>query len=231
MSIINNLHKSKILGKIFHTLDYCLQKELSDCESVLDLGCGPNSPLRYCKNIKYSVGVEAFLPYLEESKKKKNHTEYLDKKIETLDFPENSFDAVIIIEVLEHLPEDVGLEILKKAEKWAKKKVIVSSPNGFINQKEVDNNPLQKHLSGWDYAKMKKLGFKSNGLAGLKSLRQEVENDTMGDDLTTSIRFKPRFFWFIIATISQIFTYFLPRSAFELFNIKNTENQKLNNID
>jgi len=221
MGVINNLHKSKILGRVFHTLDYCLQKELQDCETVLDLGCGPSSPIQYCKNIKYSLGVEAFAPYLEESKKKEIHSKYSDKKIEELDFPENSFDAVIMIEVLEHLPENLGLEILKKAEKWAKKKLIVSSPNGFINQKEVDNNPLQKHLSGWNYKKMKELGFKSYGLAGLKFLRKEVENETMGDDLTTSIRFRPKFFWFILATLSQIFTYYFPYIAFELFSVKN----------
>ncbi len=219
--LISRFHKSKFLGKVFHTLDYCLRRELWDCESVLDLGCGPNSPLQRCKNVKFSIGVEAFGPYLEESKRKKIHTEYLDKKIEQLDFPENSFDAVILIEVLEHLPESVGLEILNKAGKWARKKVIVSSPNGFINQKEVDNNPLQKHLSGWDKNTMTKLGFKCNGLAGIKSLRREVQNNTMGDDITTSIRFEPKFFWFVIATFSQIFTYFIPTLAFELFSIKN----------
>jgi len=220
-NLISKLYHNKLISGILHTLVFELQKELKDCETVLDLGCGPSSPIQYCKNIKYSLGVEAFVPYLEESKKKGIHSEYSAKKIEELDFSENSFDAVIMIEVLEHLPEEIGLEIIKKAEEWAKKKIIISSPNGFINQKEVDNNPLQKHLSGWDYQKMKTLGFKSNGLAGLKFLRQEVENDTMGDDLTTSIRFRPRFFWFLIATISQIFTYFFPKSAFELFNVKN----------
>ena len=219
--MISKLHKSKFLGKIFHTLDYCLQKELRDCESVLDLGCGPSSPLQNCKNIKYSVGVEAFGPYMEESKKKKIHSEYLDKKIEDLNFPENSFDAVIMIEVLEHLPEDVGLKILEKAEKWAKKKIIISSPNGFLAQKEVDNNPMQKHLSGWNYEKMKRLNFKCYGLAGLKSLRQEVQNDTMGNDLMTSIKFKPKSFWFGIAALSQIILYYFPVFSFELFSIKN----------
>lgn len=219
--LINKLHKSKILGRVFHTLDYCLQRELKDCESVLDLGCGPSSPLQHCKNIKYSVGVEAFGPYLKESQAKKIHNEYISKNIRELDFPENSFDAVIMIEVLEHLSENVGLDIIKKAEKWAKKKIIISSPNGFINQKEVDNNPLQKHLSGWKENKMRDLGFKCQGLAGFKFLRQEVKNDTMGDDLMTSIRFKPRFFWFIVATLSQIIIYYFPRLAFELFSVKN----------
>lgn len=220
MKIISGIYHNRIVAMVLHTLVYNLQEELKDCETVLDLGCGPDSPLQYCKNIKRSVGVEAFAPYLEESIKKNIHSEYLDKKIEDLDFTENSFDAVIMIEVLEHLPEEAGMEILKKAEKWARKKVVVSSPNGFIAQKAVDNNPLQKHLSGWDNKKMKKLGFRSSGLAGLKLLRQEVENDTMGDNLMTSIRFWPKPFWFFIATLSQAFVYFIPSVAFELFSVR-----------
>jgi len=219
-NIINKLHKLNFLGKIFHTLDYCLQRELKNCKTVLDLGCGPSSPLQYCKNIKYSVGVEMFHSYLKKSKEKQIHSEYLEKKIEGLDFPENSFDAVVMIEVLEHLSKKEGKRILKKAERWAKEKIVVSTPNGFIKQKAVDNNPLQEHLSGWNIEEIKKMGFKCHGLAGLKFLRQEVQNDTMGDDLMTSIRFCPRFFWFIVASFSQIITYFLPRLAFELFSIK-----------
>jgi len=42
-------------------------------------------------------------------------------------------------------------------------------------------------LSGWDFLEIKNLGFKSYGIAGLKFLRQEVHNDTMGADLATSI--------------------------------------------
>jgi len=215
--LVNKLHKSKFLGTIFPTLDYCLQKELKDCESVLDLGCGPSSPLQYCKNIKSSVGVEAFSPYLEESKRRNIHTEYIEKKIEEIDFPENSFDAVILIEVLEHLPEVTGFDIIEKAKKWARGKIIVSTPNGYLPQKELNSNPLQKHLSGWDFEKMRKLGFECWGLAGPKCLRREVQDNTMGDDLTITIKYRPRIFWFALATLSQMITYHLPAQAFEIF--------------
>ncbi len=217
MNVINQLHKSRLLGATFHTLDYCLQKELSDCETVLDLGCGPSSPLQYCRHIKYSVGVE---PYLRRTREKGIHTQYLAKRVEDLDFPERSFDAIILIEVIEHLPENIVREIIKKAEKWAKKKVIVSTPNGFVAQKAVDNNPMQRHLSGWSLAKMKELRYKSYGLAGWKFLRQEKQSDTMDDDLLTSIRFRPKIFWFVAATLSQLCTYYFPNAAFELFSVK-----------
>lgn len=219
-NLLNRLYYSRILGAIFHTLSYCLQRELKGCESVLDIGCGPSSPLQHCRNIKYSVGVEAFEAYLKESEKKKIHTEYIGKKIEEVDFPENSFDAVIMIEILEHLPENTGLEILKKAEKWAKKKIIVSSPNGFIPQKELDNNPLQKHLSGWDFKKMKKLGFKIYGLAGLKYLWQELECNTMSVESTQRIKFHPKPFWLVATALTQLLTYYVPAHSFGVFSVK-----------
>ncbi len=218
--IFKSIYYSSLFGKLFHTLDFCLQRELADCETVLDLGCGPSSPLRYCKCVKYSVGVEAFKPYLDRAKKAHTHTEFVAKNIAEVDFPAKSFDAVIMLEVLEHMSPDIADKILNKAQRWAKKKIIVSSPNGFLPQKAVDENVLQKHLSGWEFQKMKKMGFKSSGLAGLKIFRTEVQNTTMGDDFTTSIRFRPRFFWFVIASLSQIPAYFFPQLAFELFSVK-----------
>lgn len=223
-ALIDKIYHTRFFARIFHTVIFCLKKELKYCESVLDLGCGPSSPLQYCKNIKYSVGVETFKPSLEESKKRKIHTEYIEKKIEEVDFPQKCFDAVILIEVLEHLPEETGYAMLKKAEKWAKKKVIVSTPNGFLPQKALDGNPFQKHLSGWSIETMKGLGFRCRGLAGLKFLRQEAPpfaKGGAGDNLMASICLRPRFFWFVMATLSQLITYPFPKYAFELFCTKN----------
>ena len=101
------------------------------------------------------------------------------------------------------------------------KKIIITTPNGFIPQKEVDFNPLQKHKSGWTVKEMKKLGFTTKGLAGLKFLRDNSEKETMNDNnLTASIKYSPKLFWFTFATFSQIFTYLFPEKAFELFCVK-----------
>lgn len=218
--LIKKLYHHHILSALMHTLVYELQTALKDCKSVIDLGCGPNSPLQYCPWITHSIGVEAFDPYLQQSKAKKIHTNYLSDRLETLDFPNKSVDAVILIDVLEHLPEELGYKILQKAERWARKKVIVSSPNGFIEQSALDGNELQKHLSGWDYTRMKSLSFRSYGMAGPKWLRREVAGGTMGDDLLVSMRFTPRVLWFIVATVLQPIIYYLPRLAFSLFSIK-----------
>lgn len=41
--------------------------ELSKCDSILDLGCGPLHNI-HLSNIPFSVGVELFDPYRQESK-------------------------------------------------------------------------------------------------------------------------------------------------------------------
>ena len=225
MNLISSIYHNKLFESIFPTNVYILKKELKDCHSVLDLGCGPDSPIQYCNNIKHSIGVEAFQPYLDVSQKNGIHTEYINKKIGELEFEENSFDAVILMEVIEHMEETEGLEVLKKIETWARKKVIISTPNGFFPQKIIDNNPMQVHLSGWDTKKMESLGFsKILGLAGLKYLRDEIDHSSMDSELFISMKYKPKFFWFIIATLSQIFTYHFPKFAFGLFCVKTKGN-------
>jgi SAM-dependent methyltransferase len=221
--LIRSLYHSKTAARVFHTLLYCLKTELADCESVLDLGCGPDSPVQYC-GVKYTVGVEAFGPYYERAVAGRTHTRLVNSTVQALDFDAKSFDAVVLVEVIEHLPEEESLKMLEAAERWARKKVIVTSPNGFVAQSAVDSNPLQEHLSGWPLSKMRQLGFRSRGLAGLKALRRDAHSDTMGDDLLVSIRFRPRLFWFAVATLSQIATYYIPAVAFGLFSVKSVEN-------
>ena len=220
VNLIDFLRKSSIIGKLIPTLDTELGRNLRNCQSVLDLGCGPNSPLGALATVSRRVGVEPFGPYLELAKARGTHDEFHQKLITELEFEPDSFDAVIMIDVIEHMTEEDGLVAMKLAEKWARKKVVINSPNGFIAQKSLDGNPLQEHKSGWSYARMKELGYFSRGLAGPKLLRQEVEAETMGDDLLTSIRFRPRFFWFVIATMLQPVTYRIPKFAFSLMSVK-----------
>ncbi len=222
--LIANLHNSHFFGLIFHTLDYCLYKELEDCTSVLDIGCGPSSPLRNIPHIKYSVGIEAHKSYIDISKSAGIHTKYINANVLDQHFDKASFDAVILIDVLEHLTEKDGLAVLKKVEAWAKKKVIVTTPNGFISQGELDKNPYQRHLSGWESWKLEKLGFSCRGLAGPKFLRKAKEDDdSMDDNLLISIKYSPQIVWFVIATIAQMFTYYIPSVSFGLFCVKKSQ--------
>ncbi len=212
----------KIIYKIVHKIDYCLQKELVNCKTVLDLGCGPSSPLKNIKNIEYSVGVELFKPYLDISQKQNIHTKYLQKNILNLNFKPKSFDAVILIEVLEHLSKKNGLKILKLAQKWASKKVILSTPNNYFPMDLVDNNKYQKHLSGWSITELKKNGFKVYGVSGLKIFYKPSNNvdSLINGKFYQNIKFYPRPFFYAINALFQILNYYSPKYSFGLFAVK-----------
>lgn len=220
------IHPYSELRNIFFTLVSCLQRELGDCRTVLDLGCGPNSPLLNIKNIMESTGVDSFKPYIEASRLNKIHSKYILADITKVSFKPKSFDAVILIEVLEHLPKKEGVILLKKIESWAKKKIIITSPNGYFEQPIVDNNPQQKHLSGWAIDEMMRMGYKAYGLAGMKILRKSSVSlkDANKKSLLSSIKFSPKIVFFVLSALSQPFVYFFPKYAFEVFYVKRLDN-------
>jgi len=186
-----------------------LKQNLRGCKSVLDLGCGANSPIKHC-SVPFSVGVELFDAYLEESRRKGIHNEYLKGNITEIDFPAKSFDAVLCLEVLEHLTKAQGYELITKMETWARKKVIITTPNGLVWQDSLDGNPLQEHKSGWSAYELQQLGFEVHGIRGWKKLR----------GYRGKIRYRPLFFWAKLSHISQWVTYYYPSFAFQLFAVK-----------
>ena len=195
-------------------IDY-LKKELSDCDTILDLGCGYNSSIQYC-NVPFSVGVELFEPYLQESKKKGIHNQYIKADVRKVELKPKSFDAVVLLDVLEHLTKEEGYELIRKMEKYARKKIIIFTPNGLVWQDGCDNNSLQEHKSGWGVEELEKLGFKVFGINGWKKLR----------GYKASLKYKPTLLWHIISNLTQKITYYFPKFAFQLFVVKETGDKK-----
>lgn len=224
-ALIRYLYFNPFFSRFFHTSVYCLKRELSGCNTVLDLGCGSDSPLKYCK-VRYSVGVDAFETYINDSKKRRIHSKYILGDIAKLQFRPKCFDAVIMIGVLEHLNKSTGKLLLSIAEKWAIKKIIVSCPNGFLPQKTIDGNLYQQHKSGWTVDEMELRGYKVYGMTGIKFLRREnsSKETKQKDDIFTTIRFKPRNMWLIISELTQLITYYFPRLSFEIFCMKKLKN-------
>jgi len=138
----------KIREKIAPSMTKYLEKELLNCEFVIDLGCGNNSTLQFL-NLPYSVGVDIYRPALLESKEKRIHTEYILGDITKIEFKEKCVDAIVMTAVLEHLPKGEGLKLIRKIEKWARKKIIIAVPNGYQYQDAYDGNPYQVHKSSW----------------------------------------------------------------------------------
>lgn len=191
-------------------------KELKGCNSVLDLGCGYNTKLQQFPII-HKVGVEVFKPYIEESRKKAMHTEYIEADIRNVDFPPGSFDAVFASDVLEHLTKDEGRALLDRADKWARKSVIITTPNGYVRQEGYDGNPYQAHLSGWSASELRARGFKIRGFNGWRGLRNSK----------AEIRFSPKMLWAGARMASQIIAGVYPEVALQLLATKRVERKQV----
>ena len=190
-----------------------LKREISGCDSVLDLGCGYNSLIQIC-DVPFSIGVELFEPYVEESRKKGIHHQCIKADIRKIEFNPKTFDAIIFLEVLEHLTKEEGYRLIKNAEKWARKKIILTTPNGYLNQDVYDNNHLQEHKTGWQVEELKNLGFKIYGINGWKRLRGK----------RGLIKFRPTLLWRVISDLSQKIVNYFPEYGFQLFAVKKLSN-------
>jgi hypothetical protein len=209
----------KIDNKIFFGLNFFyprfLEKEVmgSDCQTLLDLGCGEESPIKFfSKKLKYSLGVDNFIPYIEQSKQSKIHSDYIAADLFEIcgKLKDNSFDCVLASDLIEHLNKADGLRLISEMERIALKKVLIFTPNGFLRQEEYDNNKGQIHLSGWRPNEMNKLNYRVYGIGGLKLIKGEKRK----------INLYPKFFWARIALISQFFLLKFPHLSFQMLCVK-----------
>lgn len=137
---------------------------LFDSHSVLDVGCGVGTTLKeFCCPVK--IGVDAHRPYLENAKQGESfiRLNFTAERLSELFLPK-SVDSVTLIDVIEHLEKEVGLDVLRQVEEIAAQKVIVFTPKGFFQQKEFDHYGLggesyQRHRSGWEVEDFQRLGY------------------------------------------------------------------------
>lgn len=162
---------------------FLLGKELQNMDSILDLGCSNYSTLSHLSYLnlhsKRIVGVDIFEPCIIEARKLGIHSELVC--CDALNFlkscESNSFDAIIMVDFIEHIKYRYGLKILYECERVAKKKIILITPNGYT-QHDVRtlDNPYQEHISGWSASDFEHLGYTVFGSDGSKFLSRKIWN-------------------------------------------------------
>lgn len=174
------------------TFAYELKKILNGCDTILDIGCGEYSPLRFVPST-HAYGIDAHKPSLEKSKKRKVHDNYQlgDIRHITSQWSAHSFDACVAIDLIEHLTKKEGLKLIDNMLKIAKKRIVIFTPNGFLLQR--DTNILQEHRSGWTTQEMQNLGFHVIGIFGDKRLRGDHHH----------LKIKPKVFSGMISEFTQ----------------------------
>jgi SAM-dependent methyltransferase len=189
-----------------------MRKELTDCATCLDVGCGSNSFIQLL-GFEYSVGVEFFAPALEEAKKAATHNDFCFADVTEIDkhFAENQFDCCVALDVIEHLAKEDGYKLIRDMERIARKKILLFTPNGFLPQGSLYDNNLQAHLSGWTAPEMQALGFKVIGMYGPGFMRGEQHQH----------KFKPAaFFGMLSALLHFTFTRRQPKYAAAIICVK-----------
>lgn len=213
MSLLRTLDDA-IFGTFKRQYETMLEREvIPSCRTVLDVGCGTTSPIRFfSKKLERSVGVDGFLPAIEESREAGIHNDYVCMNVlEIADyFAPGSFDCVLASDLIEHLEKDDGLKLMRSMETIARKKVIIFTPNGFQPQGAYGGNEYQIHRSGWEIEEMRRFGYRVTGINGWKPLRGEI----------AAPRFSPKPLWARISFLTQPLTTHNPRHAFQIMCVK-----------
>jgi hypothetical protein len=192
-------------------LDWLIE-DLADCQTILELGCGSNSPLLKTGISKRTTAMDIWQPYIEKHNKAKDYRQCFKQDILDYDFPPKTYDAVVITDVMEHLPKDkvLAVNLFARMERCAKKKVIIFAPNGFVENDEVDGDPYQAHVSAWEPQDYLSRGFKVRGATGLRYILGKASLP----------KYKPAFLFAAIAMISQPFIYHRPEIAWHSYAVK-----------
>ena len=144
-----------------------LRNALVGCQSLLDAGCGVRPNIGQVLGIRRNYLCDTHLASLVEAKKDGRGIAFA-ADVKALPIKPNSVDAVLLLQVLEHLEKDDGLKLLCTLEQVARRVIIVSTPNGYVRQDALEGNLNQVHQSGWDVDELRSLGYLVMGYEGFK---------------------------------------------------------------
>jgi SAM-dependent methyltransferase len=135
---------------------------------LIDIGCGSGNS--YARNLKeegtFMVGLDINLPSLKKAEG--NYSDLVLADARHLCFQFGSCDVVLASEVMEHLSKEDGKGFLKSLAEIARKRIVLTVPNGYFAQKGA-LNLFMIHLSAWSREELEAEGFEVIGIRGLRA--------------------------------------------------------------
>lgn len=130
-------------------------------DTVADIGCGI-VPMNYFRP-KLHFMIEPWKEYSDIlSYRHRDDKSVVVLRVGALEalraFADRSIDSIFLLDVIEHLPKAVGLEVLTECERVAREQIVVFTPLGFMPQHMeaaekdgwgLSGTSVQEHLSGW----------------------------------------------------------------------------------
>ena len=138
-----------------------VELEIKKTEVIADIGCGI-VPVSYFRPMLHFM-IEPWSEYSDIL----THRYADDKSIIILKvgalealkaFAENSVDSIFLIDVIEHLEKDDGVQVILECERVAREQIVVFTPLGFMPQSVqsgtndawgLNGLSVQEHRSGW----------------------------------------------------------------------------------
>lgn len=126
----NNSIKYRVTPRNNFVINFCGDYQN---KRVLDIGCSYGWFEKFAleRGAKEVIGIEPNKEYFKGAIKEVPKAKFIEASAERLPFRKNSFDKVVILEVLEHVKKDVEEEVIKQINKVTKIKgeLFLSTPN------------------------------------------------------------------------------------------------------
>ncbi len=150
---------------------WLLRNSIGDAKTILDLGCGEGSLMQLLsKGQNWQItGIDIYQKYIETARKSKIYTKIIRgdllKTIKKFNL-KSKYDVVFFSQAIEHVTRSDGEKILGEIEKLAKKRIVVGTARGFMEQPHefLDDNPYQVHKSGWSIEDFTQRGYRVYGV-------------------------------------------------------------------
>lgn len=144
-----------------HILD--LLPSSLDKVKILDVACGFGGwgfQIRLKKEgTPVIVGLDVWKPYLKRVWNTRIYDHLICADARKMPFRNRLFDFALACEVIEHLKQEDGIEVLKEIDRVSRDRIILSTPLGFLKQESSHNNPYEKHVSAWHPRDLKKMQY------------------------------------------------------------------------
>jgi hypothetical protein len=175
-----------------------IRRELADSESILD------------------IGWERDFPILSIMGESEHRSRLVSLEYEALDGirERHSYDAVVALDVMEHLTKANGSEFIKKMETLARRKIVLLCPNNVLWNRCARNQSPQ--APGWKCQELEEMGFEVYGANGSKSLMNPYGQYVQ----------EPEMFWHLVSDLTQRVVRDMSEYAFELLGIKELNSER-----
>jgi SAM-dependent methyltransferase len=113
------------------------------------------------------TGCDGYLPNVNLAKRSGFYTQVNHFIFPPLSFPDNSYDTVLLLDVIEHLKNENGVMLIDEAKRITSHRVILSTPNWYAIRSAHATmtgwNDLEAHLSYWTRDHLRRRGFRLYG--------------------------------------------------------------------